>query len=407
MPRTTLCLAMLTAAISGCASRPLGVPPGTEVPLPWGAVDPATAEPAGGSSDDTVLTLAGSGSLIAYGAGVLCGWTEAGTRPEFRTVAASSTSGLIATYAFLGPEYDTQLHELVTGINTLDVYRQLGLVSSMTTGAINGSGPLRDLVERIVDENLLDEVATQHARGRRLFIGTMNVDNGTEVIWDMGAIASSRRPDRLERYRDVVVAASSLPIIMPPVYIPVEMEVLSNEQAGADQPADGTEDPSPAPEPQTEEVWQMHVDGATLEPVLLSRFMLRRSAGGRLYVLLSVDFDRRVAYPTPVRASVREISWAVISANAKAGLIRDVSRAYVLANLDDIEFRVAAIPSDFKDVPRLQIFDPDSMQELFQGGFDHAAAGVQWRSIPPGVSVEEILEEMQGDRAATMSEPVE
>ena len=126
-------------------------------------------------------------------------------------------------------------------------------------------------------------------------------------------------------------------------------------------------------------------------------------AGGRLYVLLSVDFDRRVAYPTPVR----EISCAVISENAKAGLIRDVSRAYVLANLDDIEFRVAAIPSDFEDVPRLQIFDPDSMQELFQGGFDHSAAGAQWRSIPPGVSVEEILDEMRRDRATTMSEPVE
>ena len=161
MPRTTLCLAMLAAAISGCASRPTGPPPGLDVPLPWGAVDPATAEPAGGSADDAVLTLAGSGSLIAYGAGVLCGWTEAGTRPEFRTVAASSTSALIATYAFLGSEYDSQLQDFVTGINTLDVYRQLGLISSVTTGAINGSGPLHDLIEQMVDEDLLGEVASQ------------------------------------------------------------------------------------------------------------------------------------------------------------------------------------------------------------------------------------------------------
>ena len=139
MLRSTLCLAMLAAAMSGCASRPEGPPPGLDVPLPWGAVDPRAAEPVGGGSDDAVLTLAGSGSLIAYGAGVLCGWTEAGTRPEFRTVAASSTSALIATYAFLGPEYDSQLQDFVTGINTLDVYRQLGLISSMTTGAINGT----------------------------------------------------------------------------------------------------------------------------------------------------------------------------------------------------------------------------------------------------------------------------
>ncbi len=43
MLRTGLCLVMLMAAMFGCASRPEGPPPGLEVPLPWGAVDPATA----------------------------------------------------------------------------------------------------------------------------------------------------------------------------------------------------------------------------------------------------------------------------------------------------------------------------------------------------------------------------
>ena len=385
MLRSTVCLVMLAAAMSGCASRPEGPPPGLDVPLPWGAVDRTAAEPVVGGSDDALLTLAGSGSLIAYGAGVLCGWTEAGTRPEFRTVAASSTSALIATYAFLGPDYDSQLHDFVTGINTLDVYRQLGLISSMTTGAVNGSGPLHDLIEQIVDEDLLDEVASQYARGRRLYIGTMNVDNGTEVIWDMGAIASSQRPDRLDRYRDVVVASTSLPTIMPPVYIPVEVD---------DQAADRTDDATPAPEAQMKKYWQMHVDGAMREPVLVSRFMLRGSAGGRLYVLLSVDFDGTVNYPTPVRPSVRELSWAVLSSNASAGLIHGLYRAHVLANLEHVEFRVTAIPPGLDDVPRMQIFDPGNMQNLFQVGFDHATGGSPWRSIPAGASVEEILESM-------------
>jgi predicted acylesterase/phospholipase RssA len=374
---------MLAAAMSGCASRPEGPPPGLDVPLPWGAVDPRAAEPVGGGSDDALLTLAGSGSLIAYGAGVLCGWTEAGTRPEFQTVAASSTSAIIATYAFLGPEYDSQLQDFVTGINTLDVYRQLGLISSMTTGAVNGSGPLHDLIEQIVDEDLLDEVASQYARGRRLYIGTMNVDNGTEVIWDMGAIASSQRPDRLDRYRDVVVASTSLPTIMPPVYIPVEVDV---------QAADNTADATPASEPQMKKYWQMHVDGAMREPVLVSRFMLRGSAGGRLYVLLSVDVHGRAAFPTPVRPSVRELSWAVLSSIASRGLIHGLYRAKVLANLEQVEFRVTAIPPGLDDVPRMQIFDPDNMQNLFQVGFEHATDGSPWRSIPAGASVEEVLE---------------
>jgi hypothetical protein len=42
----------------------------------------------------------------AFGAGLLCGWTEAGTRPEFKLVTGVSTGSLIAPFAFLGPEWE-------------------------------------------------------------------------------------------------------------------------------------------------------------------------------------------------------------------------------------------------------------------------------------------------------------
>ena len=34
------------------------------------------------------------------------GWTETGTRPEFKMVTGVSTGALIAPFAFLGPDYD-------------------------------------------------------------------------------------------------------------------------------------------------------------------------------------------------------------------------------------------------------------------------------------------------------------
>ncbi|WP_204270024.1 patatin-like phospholipase family protein, partial [Escherichia coli] len=62
----------------------------------------------------TYLALSGGGGDGAYGAGVLNGWTAAGTRPEFSLVSGGSTGALIAPFAFLGPAYDSYLTEFYT-----------------------------------------------------------------------------------------------------------------------------------------------------------------------------------------------------------------------------------------------------------------------------------------------------
>src|ERR1700737_4428134 len=60
------------------------------------------------------LALSGGGADGAYGAGVLNGWTAAGTRPEFSVVSGVSTGALIAPFAFLGPAYDATLRDVYT-----------------------------------------------------------------------------------------------------------------------------------------------------------------------------------------------------------------------------------------------------------------------------------------------------
>ena len=71
-----------------------------------------------------VLALSGGGMYGAYSVGVLAGWTASGTRPEFDVVTGVSTGGLIATYAFLGTEYDRQMVESYTSISERDIYRK-------------------------------------------------------------------------------------------------------------------------------------------------------------------------------------------------------------------------------------------------------------------------------------------
>src|SRR5207244_2203406 len=48
-----------------------------------------------------VLAVSGGGKYAAYAAGLLQGWTQSGTRPQFDVVTGISSGALIAIYAFL------------------------------------------------------------------------------------------------------------------------------------------------------------------------------------------------------------------------------------------------------------------------------------------------------------------
>ena len=51
-----------------------------------------------------ILAVSGGGENGAFGAGLLCGWSEHGTRPVFELVTGVSTGALTAPFAYLGSE---------------------------------------------------------------------------------------------------------------------------------------------------------------------------------------------------------------------------------------------------------------------------------------------------------------
>src|SRR3954470_6666449 len=57
------------------------------------------------------LVLSGGGENGAFSAGILKGWTAAGTRPDFAVVTGVSTGALIAPFAFAGSRYDEFLEQ--------------------------------------------------------------------------------------------------------------------------------------------------------------------------------------------------------------------------------------------------------------------------------------------------------
>jgi hypothetical protein len=79
------------------------------------------------------LILSTGGEDGAFGAGLLGGWSKAGTRPEFSLVTGVSTGALIAPFAFLGSAYDGQLRDSYTTISAIDIFEVGGKGESFST----------------------------------------------------------------------------------------------------------------------------------------------------------------------------------------------------------------------------------------------------------------------------------
>jgi predicted patatin/cPLA2 family phospholipase len=219
------------------------------------------------------LALSGGGADGAYGAGVLNGWTAAGTRPEFSVVSGVSTGALIAPFAFLGPAYDGTLRDVYTSGVAESLLNTPSIVHAVFGSGLFGNTHLRELVARYIGKDMLGAIAAEHAKGRRLLIVTTNLDTQRTVIWDMGRIAAIRSTQALNLFRDVIAASASIPVVFPPMLIDAE--------------ANG------------HRFQEMHVDGGVTAPVLTlpEAFLLRNGALARglrmnIYVLVNDKADR-------------------------------------------------------------------------------------------------------------------
>ena len=171
------------------------------------------------------LALSGGGVNGAFGAGFLKGWTASGTRPVFKIVTGVSTGALMAPFAFLGPQYDEALQGFYTTTTTADVFTERSRMMALMRGdAPARTAPLAALLEQYVDAPLLEEVARAHRQGRRLYMGTVDLDTRSFTVWNMGRIAEYGGPQSLALFRKVMLASSSVPIAFPPVLFEVEAD---------------------------------------------------------------------------------------------------------------------------------------------------------------------------------------
>lgn len=307
------------------------------------------------------LAISGGGDEGAFGAGLLTGWTQAGTRPQFKVVTGISTGALSAPFAFLGSEYDPQLEKVYTSVSQRDIFKPRGAVRGFLGDAMADSAPLKRMVASYVDRKMLDSIAAEYAKGRLLLVGTADLDSLEPVVWNMTAIAASPDPRAPQLFRDVLVASASIPGAFPPVMIDVNLDGVRHQE--------------------------MHVDGGAIAQLFLYPPSLPAALGEPVAERRRTLYLIRNSQLRPTWASVQRRTLPIAS-RAVDALIRtqgigDLYRIYVTSRRDGLDYNLAFIPPSFTTVAKAP-FDTAYMQSLYALGRDMAAKGYEWRKSPPG-----------------------
>jgi hypothetical protein len=313
---------------------------------------------------DTInyLAVSGGGSDGAFGAGLLVGWTETGSRPRFDVVTGISTGALTAPFAFLGSDYDVQLMEVYTTYGENALVQRRPLLLAGTDVSIASSTPMVTLIEHYVSFKFLAAVANEHRKGRRLLIGTTHLDAQRPVIWDMGAIAARGDQNAIELFRKVILASVSVPGIVPPVLISVAQGGRSYDE--------------------------MHVDGGVVSQVFLfpAQFDPRSLDKGlghsptrRLFIIRN---GRLGAEWETVEPSLLKIAGRSLSSLIKYQGRGDLARMYFESRSYNVEFNLASIPESFTNREPAP-FDLTYMRALFEAGYVSGRNGYRWRKKPP------------------------
>ena len=319
-----------------------------------------------------ILILSGGGSNGAWGAGVLNGWSKSDRvkRPHhFDVVTGISTGSLQATYAFLGEDYDATLKKVYTSVRNRDIFNNRSIFNVIFRGnSLKTTEPLGKLIEDHLTVALLRKVGriARESPGRKILVGTVNLDTGYFYPWDLTAVAAGQPPydkmseeKRFKLYRDVIHASSSIPVLFNPIEI------------------DG----------------MYHVDGG-VRAYLFIRDTLGQIAEKRklfiaqkaraqadppdpvVWIILNGGIDLP---PKPVDNSIDKVALRSVELLLEQNRDDNLFRAAVFAKVKKMGFKFSFIPSDNTDNEDSHLFHKGRMGPLFKAGEKSGKAGI-WAS---------------------------
>jgi len=210
------------------------------------------------TSPPEYLVLSGGSQHGAFGAGFFYGMPSV---PDYDVVTGVSTGSLQATFLFLANQpvpkdrsyawVDGPLASTITpGVSNpgdlalaysiaregdIVTPNKGGLLGGLAAGAMANFGPLRARLRAVLSPDTLRSVAEQGAApyNRKLFVGTVNLDDGRGYAIDLTELASridmpawqGRTSELQDCYADALIASSSV----PPAAYPVTLEIQDGQ----------------------------------------------------------------------------------------------------------------------------------------------------------------------------------
>jgi predicted acylesterase/phospholipase RssA len=388
--RAALILA-ITVVMGGCvATRDRAAVPGTEIEVArvsgygdirfWGdEVTPTieavirrqyrqvrqaavAGEPGVSTRKAEFLALSGGGGDGAYAAGFLTGWTRSGQRPHFEVVTGVSTGALAAPFAFLGPRYDGVLRDIYTRYGDSDLVVDRGFLGFLGSSRYD-TAPLKRLIEQYMTDDVLEAIAQEYAKGRRLLVQTTNIDAQRPVIWDLSAIAASQQSDRRDLIVRVLLASSAIPGVFPPVRIRVNADGRSYDE--------------------------LHVDGGVTAQLFFApprtrfaRFEQMAFGSARVRTLYVIRNGKLTPDYKPTEERAFPLAIRSIATLTKYQGLSDLRRLDRIARETNARVLFTSVPPTFSKEAQSE-FDREYMGDLFLVGEQMGQSGRAWRSGPP------------------------
>ena len=237
--------------------------------------------------------------------------------------------------------------------------------------SIASSEPLEKQIAAGATLEILRRIADAHRQGRRLYVGTTNLDTKRLVVWDMGAIAARETPESRTLFQKVLLASCSVPGLLPPVAIDAEI--------------DG------------KRFTELHADVGITASVFLQPGMvgigpngevLSDASGLSVWVIVAGTLHPNA---TPTKLELLSISSESMNAVLQAKLEGDLTQLFLLARYAKADFKLAGVGQDHCCATSNSMsFDQQFMRALFDEGFHGGKDGTAWRSTPPGLEKAQI-----------------
>ncbi|MEZ9781910.1 patatin-like phospholipase family protein [Vibrio cyclitrophicus] len=306
-----------------------------------------------------ILALSGGGANGAFGAGILIGLEESGQLKDYSIVTGISAGALMAPFVFIGGDAFSKMKEVMLNINDKSVLGKKNFLNTVFKDAFTDGEHLYQFIAEAFPEPMIEQIATQHRSGKRLFIGTTHFDSGELVIWNVGAIANSEMPNKSVLIYKVLAASASIPGVFPPQFINVEHEGVIFEE--------------------------LHVDGGLATQVFFnpSNFDYQQISDSLgLETSPQLDIIRNGSLKAPyhsLRDKGLDLVAKSVSSLTLAQTRGDLYRMKYICEINNIDMQFTYMEQDFSYAKRTKdMFDEHYLLTIYKYGYHKATRGKPW-----------------------------